>query len=360
MQRKVKENYFEGQPIYVGIDYHLKSWKITIMGEHYEHKTFSQDPDPVLLSRYLIKNFPGGKYYAVYEAGFSGFGSCRKLSELGIDCKVIHPADVPTNQKERFQKTDTVDSRKLARALKNDELEQVHIPSEELEADRSLVRQRFRHSKDLARVKNRVKSLLMQHGIPIPKNFTTQQTRHWSKVYVHWLTGLTVKHETLKYTINNYIRYGEAIRKELLVVTQQVRKLSSQPRYKENFDLLITVPGIGLITAMAFLAQVGDINRFRRLDELCHYVGLVPTMQGSGDKMAVGKMTKRGNKHLKTLLVEAAWVAVRADPAMMARFAELSKFMKKNKAIIRIAKKILNRIRYILKNHQGYEIGVVA
>lgn len=60
------------------------------------------------------------------------------------------------------------------------------------------------------------------------------------------------------------------------------------------------------------------------------------------------------------MLIEAAWVAVRTDPVMMAKFAGLSKFMKKNKAIIRIARKILNRIRYILKNHQGYEIGVVA
>ena len=65
MQKKVYQNYFDGQPVYVGIDYHKKSWKVSIMGEHYEHKAFSQDPDPVQLVRYLRKNFPGVEYHAV-------------------------------------------------------------------------------------------------------------------------------------------------------------------------------------------------------------------------------------------------------------------------------------------------------
>ncbi|MDQ3534692.1 MAG: IS110 family transposase [Bacteroidota bacterium] len=359
METKVNKNYFAGQPIYVGIDCHKTSWKVCILGEHYEHKTFSQNPDPELLVKYLKKNFPGGSYHAVYEAGFSGFDSCRKLLELEVDCKVIHPADVPTNQKERLQKTDKIDSRKLARALKNGELKGINIPCLELEADRSLVRQRFRIMKDLTRIKLRVKSLLMQHHINIPEHLAVQ-SRHWSKVYTTWLKSLTIEQESLKLAIDNYVRYGETIRKELYLVNRQVRTLSQSERYKDNFELLLSVPGIGLTTAMMLLVQIGDINRFKSFDELCSYVGLVPSMYGSGDKMVVGKMVKRGRKMLKIMLIEAAWVSIRTDPVMMAKFAELSRVMKKNKAIIRIAKKVLNRIRYILKNHQAYEIGVVV
>ena len=91
MQRvKVNEKSFEGQPIYVGIDYHKKSWKVAILGPEYEHKVMSREPDADGLVKYLKSNFPGADYKAVYEAGFSGFKSQRRLKELGVDCIVIY------------------------------------------------------------------------------------------------------------------------------------------------------------------------------------------------------------------------------------------------------------------------------
>lgn len=164
MRTKVSNNSFNGDQFYVGIDYHKKSWKVTILGEHYEHKSMSQNPDPQVLATYLNKNFPGGNYHAVYEAGFSGFKSCRELNDLGIDCIVIHPADVPTSRKEKLQKTDKADSRKLARSLRSNVLEAIHIPDRQLEADRALLRQRFRIMKEVSRTKNRVKSLCFNSG----------------------------------------------------------------------------------------------------------------------------------------------------------------------------------------------------
>src|ERR1035437_7697099 len=192
MRTEITKDSFIGQSFYVGIDSHKKSWKVTILGEQYEHKTMSQNPDPNLLASYLKRNFPGGDYHAVYEAGFSGFESCRKLNELGVNCIVIHPADVPTTQKEKLQKTDKADSRKLARSLRSNEFEAIHIPDPELEADRALIRQRFRLMKDVSRTKNRVKSLLFQFGLQIPDRFTSAQTRHWSKVYIDWLKELSI------------------------------------------------------------------------------------------------------------------------------------------------------------------------
>jgi transposase len=111
--------------------------------------------------------------------------------------------------------------------------------------------------------------------------------------------------------------------------------------------------------AMTILVQLGDISRFKQLDELCNYVGLVPKMYGSGEKMQTGKMIKRGRKELKIMLIEASWQAIRKDPALMVKFDELSQNMNKNKAIIRIARKLLNRIRFVLSNQQEYVMGVV-
>lgn len=358
MRTEVKKKSFNGQSFYVGIDCHKKNWKVTIMGEHYEHKSFSQNPDAKILTSYLNKHFPDATYHAVYEAGFSGFSSCRSLLESGINCMVIHPADVPTTQKEKEQKTDKADSRKLARSLRSNEFEGIDIPDPELEADRALVRQRFRLAKDLARTKNRVKSLLFQFGISIPEHFTSGQTRSWSKKYVNWLRDLDLEHKSLKQSLDNYIAIIENQKRELLLLNKQVRALSQTDKYKDDYVLLLSIPGVGINTAMTFLTQIGDVGRFEYLDALCSYVGLIPKMHGSGDKVLAGKMTKRGRKELKIMLIEASWDAIRYDPALMFKFNELSKTMNKNKAIIRIARKMLSRIRYVLTHRKPYEIGV--
>ncbi len=111
---------------------------------------------------------------------------------------------------------------------------------------------------------------------------------------------------------------------------------------------------------MHILVQLGDVRRFRRLDQLNNYIGLVPSMHNSGDKIRTGKLLKRGRRELKIMLIEASWQAIRRDPALLLKFNELTKAMAKNKAIIRIARKLLSRVRSILINGHGYEIGIVV
>ena len=360
MQRiKVSGKSFEGQTLYVGIDSHLKSWKVAILGEEYEYKTMSSNPDPEGLAGYLNRNFPGGSYKAVYEAGFSGFKACRILRELGVDCLVVHPADVPTSQRDRQQKTDRVDSRKLARMLRSGEFEGLHLPDPELEADRALVRQRFRIMRDLTRQKNRVKSLLHQFGIDLPKRFTPGQSRNWSRVYMDWLLGLPGEREEIKQVVANYVAVGQLLKTQLLAGTRQVRAVSKKARYARDYHILTGIPGIGPLTAIQMLVQLGDVSRFGSLDRLCAYVGLVPTTYGSGDRMVAGRLSRRGRKELKVMLIEASWVAARKDPALILRFNNLTRRMNKNKAVIRIAKNLLGRIRYLLRTGQEYQPGII-
>jgi transposase len=359
MQRQVNYKLFEGQTIYTGIDYHLKNWRVTIYCGQIEHKQMTINPSPEILASYLKKNFPGAIYKAVYEAGFSGFIACRKLIELGIDCIVVHAADVPTTHKEKQQKTDSVDSRKLVKGLMGVDFAPIHVPNVELETDRALLRVRSRISKDIARTKNRVKSLLFQFGINIPVSFTVHQTRYWSASFTEWLKALVVVNSSLKMTINHYLDVGLFLRKKLLEANRQVRALSQTDGYKDNYALISSIPGFGCVTGMCYLVQIGDINRFENLDKLNYYVGLVPKMNGSGDRMTTGKLVNRGHKDMKIMLIEASWVAIRHDPALMASFIELSKKIPKNKAIVRIARKLLNRLRFVLTNKQRYEVGVV-
>lgn len=358
MQKQINEKSFEGQTIYAGMDVHLKNWKVTILCGEMEHKQFNQNPSAEILANYLKRNFPGASYKAVYEAGFCGFGPCRKLRELGVDCMVIHPADVPTTQNERFQKTDAVDSRKLAKSLRAKDFKGIDIPEVKLEIDRALIRQRVKLVKEIARYKNRVKSLLMQLDITIPESFKSQ-SRHWSSPFIKWLQTIEHPEKTFGQVINNYINAGQHLRAELLSITKQIKELSKAERYIKKFELINSIPGFGNSAGMFFLVQLGDIKRFKSDDELNYYVGLVPKMHISGDKIQTGKLVKRGRKEMKIMLIEASWIAIRKDPALMIKFDELAKRMHKNKAIIRIARKLLNRIRYVLTNEVMYKSGIV-
>ena len=106
---------FTDQDIFIGLDVHKKSWTVSVYTQEFEHKTFNQPADPHVLARYLHRHFPGARYRCVYEAGYFGFWIHDALQVLGIDCIVIHPADVPVTDKERRRKNDRVDCRKLAR-----------------------------------------------------------------------------------------------------------------------------------------------------------------------------------------------------------------------------------------------------
>ncbi len=360
MRSKESKLDFSGQVFYVGIDVHKKNWQVSILSNGRKHKSMSQPPSAKVLADYLHRMFPCGTYLAVYEAGFSGFTACRELNALGVHCKMVHPMDIPTSHKEKQQKSDRIDSRKLARLLQDDYFTGIDIPGIEVEIWRSLLRQRFRVVRDLARTKSRVKSLLFQFGIEIPDYINSSSSRHWSGSYLNWLRSLNPEENCLQTVIGNYISMGESLREQLLKINRQIRQLSETEAFRQNRDLLLGIPGIGMTTAMVLLCELYDIRRFKTLDTLCSFVGLVPRMYNSGDKERTGRMVKRGRKQLKIMLIEAAWEAVSADPALMLYFNNLSKRMHKNKAIIRIARRLLSRIRYVLIHQQEYVTGITG
>lgn len=354
MKNKVNNKLdFSGQNIYNGPDTHLKRWRVTVRVGDSFFKTFSQDADPKILFVYLKRNFPGGNYFSAYEASFSGFSDHRKLNELGIKNIVVNPADIPTTDKERKQKEDARDSRKIAEQLAAGKLTAIHIPSIETEGDRSILRFRKTLSKEIARNKNRVKSHLYYHGIKIPFEFAGKT--YWSKRFTNWLKEVKLPSENARFTLSEIIESVSFLRQKQLKILRKIRELSKTEKYKKNREILTSVPGVGLITAMTFLTETEDISRFKTLDKLCSFIGLVPTTNSTGENEKTGHITARQNKTLRSLIIESAWVAVRTDSALMASYQELIKRMPKTKAIIRISKKLLNRMKSVLKNQKIYE-----
>ena len=154
--------------------------------------------------------FPGGEYNSAYEAGFCGYAIHRRLNELGINNIVINAADIPTSQKDKLQKRDPVDSRKIARSLEKGSLHGIHIGSlhgihifdRELEELRSLNRTRFYLMRDLRRSKTRIKSFLQYYGEPIPQEFDNNQ---WTLKFVAWLKQVKMQTQSGQDAFSNLI-----------------------------------------------------------------------------------------------------------------------------------------------------------
>ncbi len=350
--REAKRINFVGQNIYVGIDVHKKSWQVSIYTEHFEHKTFTQPPVSKKLVSYLERQFPGGKYHAVYEAGFSGFWTHDELKGMGVDCMVVHPGDVPTTDKERRHKTDSRDSRKLARQLRSGDLSAIYVPSVRLREDRCLLRQRKTIRKEETRVKNRIRQFLHFHGIHIPEHISSS---YWSGSFISWLNEVSLYCETGTATLSSLLRQLESRRHELAHVNSDIRDLSRTPAYLDRVNYLRSIRGVGALSAMIWLTELGDIHRFRSFDQLCCYVGLIPWEHSSGEHEFTGGLDRRGNRILRTVLIENAWVAVKKDPELMLAYTEYIKRMKGQQAIVRIARKLLRRIRFVLVNERCLE-----
>lgn len=347
---------FTGQRIYTALDTHKKSWKVSIFTEHLEHKTFSQAPDVEGLVHYLFRNFPGGDHQVVYEAGFCGFWIHDRLAEKGIKCIVVNPADVPTTDKEKKGKCDPVDSRKLARSLRNGDLIGIYVPRREKVEDRSLVRTRQAMVKKQTRCKNQIKAILHFYGIKIPEALAEGR---WSRKFVDWLSELEMIRASGNMTLSTHLDELSYLRETIAKLTKEIRRLAHIEEYAENHRLLKSVIGISTLTAMTFLTELVDLNRFKNLDRLANYVGLVPDTASSGEKEVNIGITSRRNPHLRGILIEAAWVAVRKDPALILAYNQLVKKVSRKIAIVKIARKLLNRIRYVLKNKQEYVPAVV-
>jgi transposase len=348
---------FAGQHIYIGLDVHKKSWSVCILTHQLEHKTFSQPPDPVVLVNYLKRNFPGATYHAVYEAGYSGFWTHDRLRELGVDCIVVNPADVPTKNKEKKRKRDKVDCRKLARSLRNGELTGIYVPTRIKVEDRSLLRTRRNMVKKQTRCKNQIKAMLLFYGIHIPPEMDHQC--NWSRRFIAWIEAIQMEKASGNVALKVHLEELHHIRRIVANLNRSIRALSRTDEYRENVRLLKLAPGISILSAMTYLTELYHISRFRSLDQLASYVGLIPDTDSSGEKDTTTGITKRRNPVLRGILIESAWIAARKDPALTMAFEKLCTRMKKTHAIIYIARKLLNRIRYILKNQMEYVPAVV-
>jgi transposase len=345
---------FNNLQLCVGIDVHKKQWSVSIFTDAAHHRTFSQPPSPNALKTYLDRNFPGAPVTCAYEASKLGYWIYRELSKFGYECLVVNAADIPTSNKESSSKTDPIDSRKIAKALRAGLLVSIHVPDQTTEGDRQLFRYRKRLLSDLTRVKNRIKDKFLSTGTVIPEKF---DNGNWSKAFLRWIKETQLPDSSIRLTVDRLLEQFDFLHKHFLKVSIEVRKLQREARYKKSAKLLRSIPGIGPLTTVELLCEIEDINRFPSFKKFNGFIGFRPGSHSSGEHDWKGRLSYRRHNALRSSLVECAWTTIQKDPIMSERYRQLTQKLTGKRAIIVIARKLVSRIYAVLKNEQPYKIG---
>lgn len=346
---------FTGEDIYVGMDVHLKSWSISLYHNGLFLKSFQQPADVEVLVSHLQCHYPRANYHCAYEAGFCGFWIQRSLQEKGVNCPVANPADIPQTDKGYRSKTDRNDAKRIGRALQAGQLNGIYVPDRLIDSHRRLLRHREHLQNDIRRNKTRVKSLLHQTGIAIPRQFSGAG---WSSSFNKWLEVQQEGYPSLQAALQSKASLIRLHREELLSVTRKIRELLKTAPYRARTERLMTVPGIGILTAGTLLLEIVDLSRFSNFKQFNSFIGFCPDEFSSGENDRRGGITVRRHNRLRSLTVEAGWIAIRQDPALGLAFKRLCQRMTAKRAITRIARRLLNRIWRVWTKEQNYEIGI--
>lgn len=347
---------FKDQQLYLGIDVHKRQWTVTVMSESLSLKTFSQPSKPEALKSFLDHQYPGALIKCAYESCKIGYWIYRTLCSYGYDCLVVNAADIPSTNKESAEKTDTNDSKKIAKALRAGLLRGIYIPSVEYEGYRQLFRYRKKLWSDLVRVKNRIRDKLLCQGIRPPEGL---EDRYWSKKYVRWLWEVELPSQCMRLTLDRLLDQYELVRMHLLKVNGELRKVARHSALQPTATLLRSIPGIGPLTTAQLMSEIVDIDRFESFKKFNGYIGLKPTSHSSGDRDLRGRLTYRSHSSLRSTLIECAWVSIRKDPALSLCYEQLTQRMTGKRAIVKIARKLLSRIYHVLKHREPYVLSVV-
>ncbi|NQW29859.1 MAG: IS110 family transposase [Ignavibacteria bacterium] len=351
MSQATKENDNSNR-IYIGMDVHKKHIDVTLMSQHIVLAQAHIRSN--IMEEYIRKvkrKYPGKQLTAAYEAGFSGFALCKQLNALGVETIVVNAADIPTTNKERTTKSDRSDSMKICKALKSETLRKIYVPSDEQLGDRDLVRYRSRLRQEVSKHKTRIKMFIHRYGIHIPDELDTS---HWSKPLRAWLGMRTLPSASAQTTFGIMLENLETSEIAYQKHLRRINELASSPRYADDMDLLCTIPGIGRLTAITILTELNPISRFRTIDHLASYVGLVPMRHQSGSSDRSMPMQHRAQQELRVALVQSAWMAARSSDRFRAAHIEKRKNRPSQVAIIYVARKLLNTIYTVLKNSQPY------
>ena len=264
-----------------------------------------------------------------FEASGQGFGLCDELQAAGVECYVLAPSKLPQSRHTRTRKTDPQDALRVLEVLRGhvlagNELPSVWVPSRQLRDDRELVRQRLSVADDLTRVKVQIQSLLKRNELRRPVN-----TSSWTLSFWRWLNELAYLEESplaagARRALLTLLRQVGATERERDRLDLALEGLATTDRWRAAVMKLREVKGVGLVTSLVFLTELGDMSRFRNRRQLGSYLGLAPSSYESGEiHNRKGHITRAGSARLRKVLCQAVWTHVRFDADARADYQRL-------------------------------------
>ena len=290
---------------WVGLDVHKESITAAVFR--------GRDPEPLRVDR--IANEPkrirryferlqrDGQARACYEASGAGYVLQRMLLEWGIACELAAPSLIPRRAGEH-RKTDRRDSIKIARDFRDDRLVLIHIPTEEEERVRDLVRCRETFQREILKSRHYILKFLRRRG------FIYREGTHWTTCHMNWIRQVLKPGQLAaedRIVLGEYLALLEYKLQRRDDLDRRIEALALTPRFKPIVDRICCFRGFKTQAAMVIATELGDLRRFESPRQLMAYLGLVPSEHSSGDRRRLGAITKAGNTRVRHVLVQAAW-----------------------------------------------------
>ena len=289
--------------LYIGMDVHSTNY--TLCAYMFEgKKSFARttiNPKIDELLKYLAnlqQHYPGYELVCGYEAGCLGYSLFHQLTRNKYKCIILAPTTMPSTPKEI--KTDRRDALKIAQCLAYGTYSPVHVPTDQDNAVKEFIRMRDDAQALLKQTKQQINAMCLRHGFSYPEK------SRWTGKHLKWLRELELGNAILQETLAEYLVTYAQLSDKLERLDQRIEELAKQKDYAEKVKKLICFKGIKVHTALSFLVEVGDFQRFPTAPQFAAFLGLVPGENSSSDTIRRGPITKAGNSHLRRLLVESA------------------------------------------------------
>jgi transposase len=289
----------------------------------------------------FYRRFPAGS-----RIGMEATGNCQwfleLMAKLGHEVLVGDAAKIRASD-SRQQKHDKRDARLLLQLLDEERFPRIWVPSREQKDLRQLLIHRYKLVRIRAQVKNGLQHLAMNQGV-------LKKRKLWSAAGQQALRELPLAPWASRRR-EDLFRMMSELDGKIDLLDRAVVEVAEKD---EKARLLMTQPGVGPITSMAFVLTMGDVSRFPRGKQVASYLGLIPREYSSGGKQRLGSISKQGNSFLRMLLVEAAQCAVRYDAEFRNEYLHRCHGKPKGVAKVAAARKLAIRLYWMLRSNTKY------
>ena len=343
--------------VFIGIDVDKKSFSFTVQDHNNTMNRSKKIPsNPEQLYNYIGNNFSNKRVLCAYEAGPTGYHLYDYLTEKNQPCVMVSPTSIPKASNERV-KTNRLDSERIVRYLKTGELKPIRIPTEPYRELRELIGIRDNYSRQGTVAKQRIKALILFEHL---YNDATDDSKNWPNIYIERIKRIPCD-GAVRYKLDLLLGDLSYARSQMLKVLKELKLFcDNHPDIDRYRGYLQSIPGIGMVTALTILARIGDPSGLQDIREIAAFAGLVPKEKSTGDTINRGSITHAGNASLRSLLVEASWVAIRRDKELDQFYHRIKSRnhprVASRKAIVAVARKLTQRIYKVLKEQRMYEV----